>query len=198
MSYPREHRWFHRMAFGLAFASVMFAGRASVAPAKIDPGTHGSGRVTAGGWSGMVDLESGIPLSAGIPLGDEEFLDDQRSVSERRQRPARRVARRTGRRTGRAAPRTRVQGHERQGRHAGGHRADAADLDGPGLTDVAAAAAPGSEESGLARARSSRQAGSELAALPENLAGPAVLELAGSQRAGARGSGPPPRQLAVV
>ena len=77
MSYPREHRWFHRMAFGLAFASVMFAGRASVAPAKIDPGTHGSGRVTAGGWSGMVDLESGIPLSAGIPLGDEEFLDDQ-------------------------------------------------------------------------------------------------------------------------
>jgi len=77
MPYPRKHRWFHRMAFGLAFASVMFAGRASVAPAKIDPGTHGSGRVTSGGWSGMVDLESGIPLSAGIPLGDEEFVDDQ-------------------------------------------------------------------------------------------------------------------------
>ena len=39
MSYPRKHRWFHRMALGLALASVMFAGRASVASAKIDPGT---------------------------------------------------------------------------------------------------------------------------------------------------------------
>ena len=77
MSYPRKHPWFHRIAFGLAFASVMFVGRASVAPAKIDPGTHGSGRVTAGGWSGMVDLESGIPQSAGIPLGDDELIDGQ-------------------------------------------------------------------------------------------------------------------------
>jgi hypothetical protein len=77
MSYPKKHRWFRRMALGLAFASVMFVGRASVAPAKIDPGTQGSGLVTAGGWSGMVDLESGIPLSAGIPLGDEEFIDGQ-------------------------------------------------------------------------------------------------------------------------
>jgi hypothetical protein len=77
MSYPRRHRWFRRMVFGLAFASVLFAGRASVVAAKIDPGTHGSGHVTAGGWSGMVDLETGIPLSAGIPRGDEEFVDGQ-------------------------------------------------------------------------------------------------------------------------
>jgi hypothetical protein len=77
MSYPRKHRWFHRMALGLALASVMVAGRASVVAAKIDPGTQGSGHVKAGGWSGMVDLESGIPLSAGIPLGDEEFIDEQ-------------------------------------------------------------------------------------------------------------------------
>ena len=61
MSYPKKHRWFGRMALGLAVASVMFVGRASVAPAKMDPGTHGSGYVKAGGWSGMVDLESGIP-----------------------------------------------------------------------------------------------------------------------------------------
>ena len=75
MSYLKRHRWFGRMALGLAVASVMFVGRASVAPAKMDPGTHGSGHVKAGGWSGMVDLESGVPLSAGIPLGDDELID---------------------------------------------------------------------------------------------------------------------------
>ena len=37
MSYRRRHRWFRRMALGLAFASVMFAGRVSVAAAKDDP-----------------------------------------------------------------------------------------------------------------------------------------------------------------
>jgi hypothetical protein len=77
MSYRRRHRWFRRMALGLAFASVMFAGRASVAAAKNDPGTDGSRYVAAGGWSGMVDLKSGIPLSAGIPRGDEQFIDEQ-------------------------------------------------------------------------------------------------------------------------
>jgi hypothetical protein len=77
MSNPRKHRWFRRLALGLAFASVTFAGRAAVAPAKIDPGTQGSGYVKAGGWSGLVDLESGIPLSAGIPHGDEQFIDEQ-------------------------------------------------------------------------------------------------------------------------
>ena len=77
MSYRRRHRWFRRMALGLAFASVLFAGRASVAAAKSDEGTDGSRYVTAGGWSGLVDMESGIPLSAGIPHGDEQFIDPQ-------------------------------------------------------------------------------------------------------------------------
>ena len=77
MSYPRKHRRFSRIAFGLALASVMFVGRASVSPARIDPGTQGSGFVKAGGWSGMVDLESGVPLSAGIPQGDEQFIGEQ-------------------------------------------------------------------------------------------------------------------------
>jgi len=63
------------MALGLAFAAVMFAGRASVAAAKIEPGTGSSRYVAAGGWSGEVDSESGIPLSAGIPQGDEQFID---------------------------------------------------------------------------------------------------------------------------
>ena len=63
------------MALGLAFAAVIFAGRASVAAAKIEPGTGGSRYVAAGGWSGAVDSESGIPLSAGIPEGDEQFID---------------------------------------------------------------------------------------------------------------------------
>jgi hypothetical protein len=65
------------MALGLAFASVMFAGRASVAAAKLDPGTGSSRYVAAGGWSGEVDPESGIPLSAGIPQGDEQFIDSK-------------------------------------------------------------------------------------------------------------------------
>ena len=77
MSYRRRHRWFRRMALGLAFASVIFAGRASVAAAKFDEGTDGSRYVTAGGWSGPVDMESGVPLSAGIPHGDEQFLAEQ-------------------------------------------------------------------------------------------------------------------------
>jgi hypothetical protein len=65
------------MALGLAFASVMVAGRASVAAAKFDEGTEGARYVAAGGWSGLVDMESGIPLSAGIPHGDEQFIDGQ-------------------------------------------------------------------------------------------------------------------------
>jgi membrane-associated phospholipid phosphatase len=37
MSYRSRHRrWLRRMALGLAFASVMFAGRVSVAAAKVD------------------------------------------------------------------------------------------------------------------------------------------------------------------
>jgi hypothetical protein len=77
MSYRRRHRWFRRMALGLAFASVLFAGRVSVAAAKFDEGTNGSRYVAAGGWSGQVDMESGIPESAGIPHGDEQFIDPQ-------------------------------------------------------------------------------------------------------------------------
>ena len=77
MSYRRRHRWFRRMALGLAFASVLFAGRVSVAVAKLDEGTNGSRYVAAGGWSGQVDMESGIPTSAGIPHGDEQFIDPQ-------------------------------------------------------------------------------------------------------------------------
>jgi hypothetical protein len=77
MSYRRRHRWFRRMALGLAFASVMLAGQVSVAAAKPDEGTGGSRYVSAGGWSGLVDMESGIPLSAGIPEGDEQFIDAQ-------------------------------------------------------------------------------------------------------------------------
>jgi len=36
-----------------------------------------TGFVKAGGWSGMVDLESGVPLSAGIPQGDEQFVGER-------------------------------------------------------------------------------------------------------------------------
>lgn len=39
MSFRRRHRWFRRMALGLAFATAVFAGRASVAAAKLEEGT---------------------------------------------------------------------------------------------------------------------------------------------------------------
>jgi len=39
MSYRRKHRWFPRLALGLAVVSVVFVGRASVAAAKVDEGT---------------------------------------------------------------------------------------------------------------------------------------------------------------
>ncbi len=77
MSYRRRHRWFRRMALGLAFTVAMLAGRTSVAAAKFDEGTSGSRYVTAGGWSGLVDPETGVPLSAGIPRGDEQFIDTE-------------------------------------------------------------------------------------------------------------------------
>jgi hypothetical protein len=77
MSYRRRHRWFRRMVLGLAFALAVFAGRTSVAAAKVDEGGSGTRYVSAGGWSGEVDMESGIPVSAGIPEGDEQFIDSQ-------------------------------------------------------------------------------------------------------------------------
>ncbi len=76
MSYRRRHRWFRRMALGLAFALPVFAGSASVAAAKFDEGSDGARYVAAGGWSGLVDMETGVPLSAGVPNGDEQFIDE--------------------------------------------------------------------------------------------------------------------------
>src|SRR6476619_1457060 len=45
MSYSRRHRWFPRLALGLAVASVMFVGRASVAAAKVDEGTSAAQQI---------------------------------------------------------------------------------------------------------------------------------------------------------
>lgn len=60
MTYRRRHRWLRRLALGLAFATF-----ASPAAAKLDEG-EGNRYVTAGGWSGLVDPDTGVPLSAGI------------------------------------------------------------------------------------------------------------------------------------
>ena len=77
MSYRRRHRWFRRMVLGLAFSVAVFAGRTSVAAAKFDEGASSTRYVSTGGWSGEVDVESGIPVSAGIPEGDEQFIAPQ-------------------------------------------------------------------------------------------------------------------------
>ena len=75
MSHPRKNRWIRRMAFGFVLASMLVVGVASVAAATIDLGTSGSHHVKVGGFSGEVDNESGIPVKAGIPLGDEQLVD---------------------------------------------------------------------------------------------------------------------------
>jgi hypothetical protein len=77
MSYRRRHQWFRRVALGLAFAAVIFAGRVSAAAAESEEVPGGSVYVTAGGWSGLVDAETGIPLSAGIPYGDDRILPEE-------------------------------------------------------------------------------------------------------------------------
>jgi hypothetical protein len=61
MTYRRRNRWLRRLALGLAFASF-----AAPAAAKFDEAGQGNRFVTAGGWSGLVDLDTGVPLSAGI------------------------------------------------------------------------------------------------------------------------------------
>lgn len=77
MSHPSKHRWFGRIALGLALTSVMFVGRASGSQARVEPGSGCSSYVKAGGWSGMADRESGIPCSAGIPSSDDELIGEQ-------------------------------------------------------------------------------------------------------------------------
>ena len=72
MTYRRRHRWLRRLALGLAFATF-----AAPAAAKPDEGGDGVRYVTAGGWSGYVDSETGIPVSAGIPNGNEPFVGDE-------------------------------------------------------------------------------------------------------------------------
>jgi hypothetical protein len=75
MTYRRKHRWLRRLALGLVFATF-----AAPAAAKPDEGTSGVRYVTAGGWSGYVDSDTGIPVSAGIPQGDEPVIDESAQV----------------------------------------------------------------------------------------------------------------------
>jgi hypothetical protein len=69
MKYRRRQQWLRRIALGLAFATVAVAGEVAPASATFDEGGGGRGSryVSTPGWSGPVDPETGIPLSAGIP-----------------------------------------------------------------------------------------------------------------------------------
>ena len=62
----RNRRWLRRLPRGLVLATVVGIG-ATPARAKLDEGTPAPRYVVAGGWSGQVDAETGIPLSAAIP-----------------------------------------------------------------------------------------------------------------------------------
>jgi hypothetical protein len=68
MTYRRRHRWLRRLALGFAFAAF-----ASPAAAKVDDVGGGSSYVQAGGWSGLVDSASGVPLSAGLVGAETEI-----------------------------------------------------------------------------------------------------------------------------
>jgi hypothetical protein len=77
MTFRRRQRWLRRLALGFAFATALFAGKVSPAWAVADEGGSSTRIVTAGGWTGAVDAESGIPVSAGIPNGDEQYLNTE-------------------------------------------------------------------------------------------------------------------------
>jgi hypothetical protein len=77
MKFRRRQRWLRRFAFAFAIVTALALGRIAPAFARPDLGDNrGHVVVTAGGWHGAVDPETGIPLSAGIPQGDEEFISD--------------------------------------------------------------------------------------------------------------------------
>ena len=73
MTFRRKQRWLRRIALGLAVASATFA---TPALAKFDAGAGGARHVTAGGWSGYVDSETGVPVSAGLAGVEDPFLTD--------------------------------------------------------------------------------------------------------------------------
>ena len=77
MTFRRRQRWLRRLALGFAFATALFAGKVSAAWAVVDEGGSGTRIVSAGGWSGAVDADTGIPASSGIPQGDEQFLNGE-------------------------------------------------------------------------------------------------------------------------
>jgi hypothetical protein len=77
MTYRRRQRWLRRLALGFAFATALFAGKVTPAAAVVDEGGSGTRIVSAGGWSGVVDADTGIPLSAGIPQGDEQYVSSE-------------------------------------------------------------------------------------------------------------------------
>ena len=66
MTLRSRHSRSRRLAYGLALATLVVGIGVAPATAKLDEGTGGFRDVVAGGWSGQVDLETGIPLSAGI------------------------------------------------------------------------------------------------------------------------------------
>jgi hypothetical protein len=67
MTFRRRQRWLRRLALGFAFGAIAVAGSMSSARAEPEDTALGWSYASAGGWSGAVDSDSGIPLSAGIP-----------------------------------------------------------------------------------------------------------------------------------
>ena len=86
MTFRRRQRWLRRLVLGFAFGAIAVAGSMSSARAEPEDTILGWSYASAGGWSGAVDADSGIPLSAGIPddvqlaipgeLADDPYLTD--------------------------------------------------------------------------------------------------------------------------
>jgi hypothetical protein len=71
MSYRRRHRWFRRMALGLAFATAVFAGRVSVAAAKFDESGSSQAQIQSTVVQGE-DAKSKVAAST----GSDPYLTD--------------------------------------------------------------------------------------------------------------------------
>lgn len=77
MTFRRKQRWLRRFALGFAFATALLAGNVSPAWGKYDEGGANGYMVSVGGWSGIVDADTGVPVSAGL---DESLNADVNQV----------------------------------------------------------------------------------------------------------------------
>lgn len=86
MSYRRRHRWFRRMALGLAFATAALVGNVSLAEAKYDQGGTPSQQVAA---AEAIHDRPVVSSGSSVPSGDEIAIAN--AIAERELSAAERI-----------------------------------------------------------------------------------------------------------